>query len=125
MVDDDPNLRVALKFRLEREKYDVQLAADGLEALEKVRAEQPDAIILDLMMPRMNGLEFLSRLRHDLHMLSIPVIILTAVGLDLYRGKSERLEFADLIRKPFSAKRLVSSVKRALEGPNSGESVDT
>ena len=121
VVDDDSNLRRALKYRLEREKYDVELAADGSEALLKVNAERPDAIILDLAMPKMNGLQFLHRLRDDPRMLSIPVIILTAVGLDTYQGDGNRLEFADLITKPFSTNRLVSAVKRALEGSDHGE----
>ena len=120
VVDDDSNLRRALKYRLEREKYDVELAADGSEALRKVNAERPDAISLDLAMPKMNGLQFLHRLRDDPRMLSIPVIILTAVGLDTYQGNGKRPEFADLITKPFSTNRLVSAVKRALEGSDHG-----
>ena len=121
VVDDDSNLRQALKYRLEREMYDVDLAADGSEALRKVNTERPDAIILDLAMPHMNGLEFLGRLRDDPHTLSIPVIILTAVGLDACQASREGLDLADLIMKPFSTHRLISAVKRALQVSSHGE----
>ena len=121
VVDDDTNLCLALRYRFEREKYDVEVATNGWEALEKIRAEPPDVIILDLAMPHMNGLELLNRLRDDPHLLSVPVIILTAVGLDLYRGGRERPEVTDLIMKPFTTKRLVSAVRKALEDSNQGE----
>ena len=124
VVDDDLNLSLALKYRFEREKYDVQMAADGSEALKKVRTERPDLIILDLAMPEMNGLEFLGRLRDDPHMPSIPVIILTAVGLGPYQEKGDGLQFADLVMKPFHTKKLVSAVKQALEGSNHGGHID-
>ena len=118
VIDDDSNLRLALKYRFEREEYIVQTAADGFEALEKVRAERPDLIILDLAMPKMNGLEFLSRLRDEFQALDIPVVVLTAVGLDGYRGQGDGLRIADLIMKPFDARRLIASVEEALANPD-------
>ena len=65
VVDDDPNIQLALKYRLEREGYHVLLAGDGADALEKVRVEEPDLIILDLVMPRMNGFGFLEQMKGD------------------------------------------------------------
>ena len=120
VVDDDSNLRLALKYRFECEEYDVEVASDGAEALEKAGAEQPDLIILDLAMPNMDGLEFLDRLRGDPVRMSVPVIILTAVGLDPYRGDAEDLDFADLIVKPFKTRRLLSAVERALGSSHRG-----
>ena len=120
VVDDDSNLRLALKYRLEREKYHVEVAADGFQALDMVNTEPPDVIILDLAMPNMNGVEFLVRLRSNPQMLNIPVIILTAVGLDPYTGGTDDLAVADLIMKPCNAKDLVSAVKRALQGARHG-----
>jgi len=121
VIDDDSNLRLALKYRFEREKYIVQAAANGMEALEKAKAEQPDLIILDLAMPKMDGFEFLSRLQDDPQMLNIPVIVLTAVGLEPYGGRSENLKIADLIMKPFKAHRLISSVKEILGNSDNSE----
>ena len=120
VVDDDSNLRLALKYRFECEEYDVEVASDGAEALEKASTEQPDLIILDLAMPNMDGLEFLDRLRGDPVRMSVPVIILTAVGLDPYRGGTEDLDFADLIVKPFKTRRLLSAVERALGSSHRG-----
>jgi CheY-like chemotaxis protein len=81
IVDDDPDLRVLLRRMLEREGYVVAEADNGRSALEQVRERIPGAILLDLMMPEMDGFEFLEELRHDEAGREIPVIVVTACDL--------------------------------------------
>ena len=80
LIDDDEDTREVLAMVLAREFYDVVQAANGLEALERVFESPPDAIVCDLMMPKMNGAEFLQRLQRDNRTRSIPVLMLTAAG---------------------------------------------
>ena len=114
IVDDEVNIRTALKYRLKKEGYSVLLAVDGLEALDKVALERPDLIILDLMLPRMDGYEVLKRLKGDPRTADIPVIVLTARGEKEDRARSLELGAASFMAKPFSPRQLVAEVKRAL-----------
>jgi len=114
IVDDEVNIRTALKYRLKKEGYSVLLAVDGLEALDKVALERPDLIILDLMLPRMDGYEVLKRLKGDPQTADIPVIVLTARGEKEDRARSLELGAASFMAKPFSPRQLVAEVKRAL-----------
>ncbi len=99
---------------MKKEGYSVLLAADGLEALDKVALERPDLIILDLMLPRMDGYEVLERLKGDPQTADIPVIVLTARGEKEDRARSLELGAASFMAKPFSPRQLVAEVKRAL-----------
>jgi len=99
---------------LKKEGYSVLLAVDGLEALDKVALERPDLIILDLMLPRMDGYEVLKRLKGDPRTADIPVIVLTARGEKEDRARSLELGAASFMAKPFSPRQLVAEVKRAL-----------
>jgi CheY-like chemotaxis protein len=81
VVDDDPHVQEMVQQLLEERPYTLQAAVDGIEALEKVDKEKPDAILLDLMMPRLDGFGVLARLREDPATSEIPVIILTAKSL--------------------------------------------
>jgi CheY-like chemotaxis protein len=111
VVDDDQNIRLVLKYRLEKEGYHVLLAGDGMDALEKVKAEQPDLIILDLTMPRMDGFGFLEEIRgNGSETSTIPVIVLTAYGFESNRARSLELDAAEFMTKPFSPRQLVSEV---------------
>jgi len=112
VIDDDLNIRLVLKYRLEREGYHVLLAGDGVNALEKVKAEKPDLIILDLAMPRMDGFKFLEQMKDDSR--AVPVIVLTAYGDDLNRAKSFELGAVEFIPKPFSPRQLVAEVWKIL-----------
>jgi len=114
VVDDDQNLRLALKYRLEKEGYNVLLAGDGLDALEKVRAEQPDLIILDLAMPRMNGFGFLEQMKGDEGGDDVPVIVLTAYGYETTRARSLELGAVEFFDKPVSPRQLVAEVWKIL-----------
>jgi two-component system alkaline phosphatase synthesis response regulator PhoP len=99
VVDDEEDLLSLLEYNLEQEGYDVLLARDGVEAIEQTREHEPDLIILDVMMPKMDGIEVCERLRKDAHLRTIPIMMLTArteeedqvegldVGADIYLGK--------------------------------------
>ena len=78
VVDDDPVIQKLLKVNFEMEGYDVITAGDGAEGLAAARSEGPDVVILDIMMPKMNGLEVLTALKQDKNTESIPVILLSA-----------------------------------------------
>ncbi|HHP7239829.1 response regulator transcription factor [Longibacter sp.] len=99
VVDDEEDLLDLLEYNLEQEGYNTILARDGVEALDVAREEAPDLIILDIMMPRMDGIEACRRLRKDAHLRTIPIMMLTArseeedqvagldVGADIYLSK--------------------------------------
>ena len=115
IVDDDQNIQLVLKYRLEKEGYHVLLAGDGVDALEKVKAEKPDLIILDLTMPRMDGFGFLEEIKGDSDGTSaVPVIVLTAYGFESNRAKSLELGAVEFIPKPFSPRQLVAEVWKVL-----------
>jgi CheY-like chemotaxis protein len=79
IVDDDPTARETLTAMLEGEGYDLQLAKDGIQALKLLKQIQPDLILLDLMMPIMNGFEVCQRIRSTPQLAEVPIIILTAL----------------------------------------------
>ncbi|PSQ94812.1 MAG: DNA-binding response regulator [Bacteroidetes bacterium SW_7_64_58] len=99
IVDDEEDLLSLLEYNLEQEGFEVVLARDGVEAIEQTRAHEPDLIILDIMMPKMDGIEVCEKLRKDAHLRTIPIMMLTArneeedkvqgldVGADIYLGK--------------------------------------
>lgn len=116
VVDDDLNIRLVLKYRLEREGYQVLLAGDGVDALEKVKAEKPDLIILDLTMPRMDGFGFLEEIKGDNGRANaVPVIVLTAYGFESNRARSLELGVVEFMTKPFSPRQLVAEIWKILD----------
>jgi CheY-like chemotaxis protein len=114
IVDDDQNIRLVLKYRLEKEGYHVLLAGDGVDALEKVKAEKPDLIILDLAMPRMDGFRFLEEIKDNGRNSAVPVIVLTAYGYETNRARSLELGAVEFVTKPFSPRQLVAEVWKVL-----------
>jgi DNA-binding response OmpR family regulator len=114
VVDDDRNIQVVLKYRLEREGYQVLLAGDGVDALEKVKAEKPDLIILDLALPKMDGFTVLERMKGDAGASAVPVIVLTAYGASSNQARSLELGAVDFVPKPFSPRELVAAVWKVL-----------
>lgn len=115
VVDDDQNIRLVLKYRLEKEGCQVLLAGDGVDALEKIKAEKPDLIILDLTMPRMDGFEFLEQMRGNGRASAVPVIVLTAYGYESNRARSLDLGAVEFVTKPFSPRQLVAEVWKVLD----------
>jgi phosphate regulon transcriptional regulator PhoB len=114
IVEDEPDIRDLLAFHLEREGYHVSKCKSGAEALRQVRALPPDLVLLDLMLPEMNGIEVCRRLRQDPATASLPVIMLTAKGEEVDRVLGLELGADDYITKPFSPKEVVARVRAVL-----------
>jgi two-component system alkaline phosphatase synthesis response regulator PhoP len=106
VADDEPHLLRLVKFRLEREGYDVLIATDGDEALELARRERPDLCVLDVMMPKRSGFDVLRELRADPECAGMKVIMLTARAHDRDVDAGFALGADDYITKPFSPQEL-------------------
>jgi two-component system KDP operon response regulator KdpE len=111
VVDDEPRMVKFVRMNLELEGYQVSEARNGLEALDKVRAELPDLVLLDVMMPEMDGFETLERIRE---VYTVPVIMLTVKGDEDDLIKGLELGADDYITKPFSPRELASRIKAVL-----------
>jgi DNA-binding response OmpR family regulator len=111
IVDDEPPIVDVLVYNLERANYEVIVARDGEEALATARREQPDLIILDLMLPRLDGLEVCRALRRER---DVPIIMLTARDAEIDRVVGLELGADDYVVKPFSVRELVARVKSVL-----------
>jgi two-component system, OmpR family, response regulator ResD len=111
VVDDEPTITEVVARYLQRAGYETRVAADGLEALRVAREERPDLVVLDLMLPGMDGLEVMRRLREDD---GISVILLTAKGEATDRVIGLRLGADDYVVKPFSPAELVARVDAVL-----------
>jgi two-component system KDP operon response regulator KdpE len=119
VVDDEPRMTRFIRMNLELEGYHVTEAHDGIKALDKARMELPDLIILDVMMPELDGFETLRMLRE---ISSVPVIMLTVRDEEEDKVRGLELGADDYVTKPFSARELASRVKAVLrraQGPAS------
>lgn len=113
-VDDSPSVRKMVEFSLKSKGYVMGGAGDGQEALELIAKETFDAIILDVNMPNMNGLEFLEKVKSDPVFSAIPVVMLTTEGQDEDRDKAMSLGATDYIVKPFKPSQLISLLEDIL-----------
>jgi DNA-binding response OmpR family regulator len=115
VVDDDPVIQKLLQVNFEMEDYLVLVAGDGEEGLEMAREERPDIVLLDIMMPKMNGLEVASALKGDPGTADIPIILLSAKaqGTDLQAGQDTGAD--EYITKPFDPLELLERVKALLD----------
>lgn len=116
IADDDPELVGILLKRLQALECDIITAADGKTALEKINAERPDAVILDVMMPEMNGWEVLKKIRADEHIKETPVMMLTGIGESLNEMTSPLYGANDHVDKPFNFSELLFKIRRLLAG---------
>jgi two-component system chemotaxis response regulator CheY len=116
-VDDSSSVRKLVEFTLKAKGFQVGSASDGLEALEIIAQESFDCIILDINMPKMDGLEFLETIRNDHAFAEIPVIILTTEGQDKDKDRAVALGATAYIVKPFKPTQLLGLVEKIL--PNS------
>jgi len=114
IVEDEPDIRELVVHHLKREGYQVSVAASGEEALRQVQASPPDLVLLDLMMPAMNGLEVCRRLRQDPVTASLPIVMLTAKGDEIDRVLGLEIGADDYVVKPFSPKELLARVRAVL-----------
>lgn len=114
IADDEPNIVISLEFLLRREGFDVLVAVDGEEALNKARAERPDLVLLDVMMPKMNGFDVCQALRADPELAAMRILMLTAKGRETEVNKGLGLGADAYVTKPFSTKDLVVQVRALL-----------
>jgi phosphate regulon transcriptional regulator PhoB len=114
IVEDEPDIRDLVVHHLKREGYQVSAASSGEEALRQVQAAPPDLVLLDLMMPAMDGLEVCRRLRQDPATASLPIVMLTAKGDEVDRVLGLEIGADDYIVKPFSPKELLARVRAVL-----------
>lgn len=107
VIEDEPALSESIRYSLEREGYNVTTADDGARGLDLARSEQPDLVLLDLMLPSMHGLDLLRSLRAKS---SVPVIILTAKESEVDKVTGLELGADDYVTKPFSMRELIARV---------------
>jgi len=115
VVDDEERILNFLSIKLKASGYEVLTAGNGVKGLEQAQAQEPDLVVLDLLMPKMDGLEMLKQLRT---FSTVPVIILTAKGADTDRIKGLQLGADDYLAKPFNPDELVArieAIRRRLE----------
>jgi DNA-binding response OmpR family regulator len=115
IVDDEPDLLETIQINLEMEGYDCLVAYDGNRGLERARKENPDLIILDVMLPGMNGYKVCRLLKFDEKYKRIPIIMLTAEAQDKDRLLGEKTGADYYMTKPFAADKLLAKIKEFLE----------
>ncbi|MFN3652927.1 MAG: response regulator [Armatimonadota bacterium] len=113
-VDDDPLIRRLVQLNLTRAGYRVTTASDGVEALEQLKNEVPDLVVLDITMPRMDGIELLRRLKADARTEKVPVVMLTAKAQDQDVFEAERSGASCYLNKPFHPTELLDTIQRTL-----------
>lgn len=118
IIEDDQAILRGLKDNLEFESYEILTAVDGREGYDLARNENPDLIVLDLMLPGMNGLEICQRLRAEGRL--IPILILTARGEEVERVRGLDLGADDYVTKPFSVPELLARVRAILRRTDQG-----
>jgi two-component system alkaline phosphatase synthesis response regulator PhoP len=119
VVDDEPDFCSIVQGQLEKEGFDVELAYNGVEGMEKVQANPPDAIVLDVMMPEKDGYEMCKELKADSKFCDIPVLLLTAVASHVTSTRYSHAdgmstEADDYIAKPASAEAISQSIRQML-----------
>ena len=126
VVEDEENLLEALRYSLEREGYAVETAIDGEQALNAARSVRPELVILDVMLPQLDGFEVCRILRRES---DVPIMMLTARGEEIDRVVGLELGADDYVTKPFSIRELMARVRNMLRrsarsGPSDGESAE-
>ena len=122
VVDDEPDAVDLIEFNLKNAGFEVLTAADGAAALKKARATLPDLIVLDLMLPEVDGLEVCKLLRRDAATAGIPILMLTAKAAEIDRVLGLELGADDYVTKPFSPRELMLRIKGLLRRRESPES---
>ena len=114
VVDDEIYIVHILDFSLGMEGYDVVTALDGEQALERIQSEKPDLIVLDIMMPKLDGYEVCKTIKSDPATKQIPVILLSAKGRNVDQKMGFDVGADDYITKPFSPRKLVERINQLL-----------
>ena len=116
VVDDEEDIRAVLQARLEAAGFEVNTASDGLEALSRVRESAPDLIVLDLMLPGMDGFSVCAMLKHDQQFARIPILILSARSQASDRDTGMKLGADAYLTKPFATAELIECIRNLLNG---------
>jgi CheY-like chemotaxis protein len=114
VVEDEPENQLAIQVILTVEGFEVVSVEDGRLALRMAKEQRPDLILLDVMMPEINGFEVLAQLRHDEEMKSIPVIMLTALAQRSDVAKAVEAGVDDYVAKPFEPDDLIERIRKAI-----------
>src|SRR5205085_11547115 len=114
LVDDEPVLVETIAYNLEQAGYQVTTAADGASALEAARRETPDLVILDIMLPEMDGLEVCRQLRRENNTTTTPIMMLTAKGDEIDKVVGLEVGADDYVTKPFGRRELLARVRALL-----------
>lgn len=121
VVDDDTKIQMVIRLMLQKKGYEVKCASSGLEAFQEIPEFKPDLIMLDVMMPGMDGYEVCRKLKSSEHTKNIPVIMLTALGMGEDFEKAIENGADWYIVKPFNSRQLLSRVSMLLDGEKSDE----
>lgn len=116
VVDDELDMLMVIKLRLEASGFNVVTASDGLEGLNLARKENPDLIVLDIMLPKMNGYKVARFLKFDEKFKHIPIIMLTALSRDKDRTTGVETGADAYLTKPFESEQLIATVNGFLSG---------
>jgi DNA-binding response OmpR family regulator len=114
LVEDDPNIRSLVEFRLKREGLEVRMAVDGEEALAQMQGDTPDLVIMDVMIPYRSGYEVLAAFRSNPAWSQVPVIMLTSLGREEDVTRALTAGANDYLTKPFRPGELLARVQRLL-----------
>ena len=114
VVDDEPNIVLSLEFLMKQAGYQVRTATDGEAALEAIREDHPDLVLLDVMMPRKDGYEVCQTVRKDPGCKDIKIVMLTAKGREVEREKGLALGADYYITKPFATREVVDKIREIL-----------
>ncbi|MDX9885169.1 response regulator [Thauera sp.] len=115
IADDEQNIVISLEFLMKREGFEVLVANDGEEAIKRIRADQPDLVLLDVMMPKKSGFEVCQEVKADPTLGAVRILMLTAKGRDTELAKGLALGADAYMTKPFSTRELVDKVRSLLE----------
>lgn len=116
IVDDEPNIVMSLEYAFKKKDFEVFIARDGTEALEIAEKERPDLVLLDIMMPEMDGYETLKQLRGNKDLTHTKVVFLSAKSKEKDIEKGMEMGADSYLTKPFSIKKIISDIEGLLAG---------
>jgi DNA-binding response OmpR family regulator len=114
IADDEPNIVISLEFLLEQDGYRVEVARDGMEALNAIARNVPDLVLLDVMLPHLSGFDVCQKIRENPAWRQIRIVMLTAKGREVEMSKGYALGADAYITKPFSTKELLAQIRAQL-----------
>ena len=120
LIEDEPNIIEAIRFLLTREGWTVDAHSDGSDAVEVIKAANPDLVILDLMLPGKSGMEIIKDLRDEENLQNLPVLMLTARGQARDRDMAEKAGVSRFMTKPFSNTEVLAAVRDLHAQANQG-----